>query len=272
MNSWADANVMADVYGSRANGIDWMGWQADLSALMYAVFDDPTSIPSPIAAAAYAFVDDDAYAAATYGSTQRALQTLENTFGPKKFRAAMKKYAETWAFKHPTGKDLFDTLSVELGQNLDWFFGPVFEHVGGMRLAVRTATCRKAHPPRGVFGDGATRKTTSETDAPETGTFVCEVVVTNTGTVHVPIEIELRFVDGSSQRVRWDDRGDETWKRITVERSSELSEVWLDPDREIALTSPMTMRYRLGFDGRAAMRAGAWVGAQTQTLMQMVGP
>lgn len=272
VNSWADANVMADVYGSRANGIDWMGWQADLSALMYAVFDDPTSIPSPIAAAAYAFVDDDAYAAATYGSTQRALQTLENTFGPKKFRAAMKKYAETWAFKHPTGKDLFDTLSVELGQNLDWFFGPVFEHVGGMRLAVRTATCRKAHPPRGVFGDGATRKTTSETDAPETGTFVCEVVVTNTGTVHVPIEIELRFVDGSSQRVRWDDRGDETWKRITVERSSELSEVWLDPDREIALTSPMTMRYRLGFDGRAAMRAGAWVGAQTQTLMQMVGP
>ena len=272
VNSWADANVMADVYGSRANGIDWMGWQADISALASAVIDDPGSVPSPIAAAAFAFVDESAYATATYGTTPRALQTLENTFGPKKFRAAMKKYAETWAFKHPTGKDLFDTLSAELGQNLDWFFGPVFEHVGGVRLAVRTATCRKAHPPRGVFGDGSTRKTTNETDAPETGTFTCEVVVTNTGTVHVPLEIELRFVDGSSQRVRWDDRGDESWKRITIERSSELSEVWLDPDREIALTSPMTMRYRLGFDGRAAMRAGAWVGAQTQTLMQLVGP
>lgn len=272
VNSYADANVMADVYGTRTNGVDWMGWQADLSALIYAVTDDPGSLPSPIASAAWAFVDEDAYGMATYFSTMRALQTLENTFGPKKLRAAMKKYAETWAFKHPTGKDLFDTLSAELGQDLDWFFGPVFQQVGGMRLAVRTAACRRAHPPRGVFGDGPTRKTFDKDTAKDTGTYVCEVVVTNTGTVHVPIDIELRYEDGSSQRVRWEDKTGETWKRIVVERSSQLAEVWLDPDREIALASPMTMRYRLVGDGRPALRAGAWVGAQTQTLMQLVGP
>ncbi len=272
VNSWADANVMADVYGSRTSGLDWMGWQADLAALMYAILDDPSSLPVPIATAASAFLDDDTYGTVTYASTQRALHTLENMFGPKKFRAAMKKYAETWAFKHPTGKDLFDTLSAELGQNLDWFFGPVFQEVGGLRLAIRTAACRRAHPPRGVFGDGASRKTTTVTDAPDTGTFVCEVVVTNTGTVHVPIDIELRFVDGTSQRLRWEDKGGETWKRFVVERSSELAEVWLDPDRDVVLQSPMTMRYRLVGDGRPSLRAAAWVGAQTQTLMQMVGP
>lgn len=272
VNSWADANVMVDVYGPRTSGVDWMGWQADISALMYAVVDDPASVPVPIATAAYAFVDEDAYGTATYMSTQRALQTLENMVGPKKFRAAMKRYAETWAFKHPTGKDLFETLSRELGQDLSWYFGPVFEDVGGLRLGIRTATCRRAHPARGVFGDGAARKTRSETDAPDTGTYVCEVVVTNTGTVHVPLDIELRFADGSSQRVVWDDRGHETWKRFVVERSSQLAEVWLDPDREIALVSPMTMRHRLTGDGRPALRAAAWIGAQTQTLMQIVGP
>ena len=272
VNSWANANVMAEVWGTRTNGLDWMGWQADLASLVYAVVDDPSDLPVPIATAASAFIDDDTYGMATYFSTQRALHTLENTFGPKKFRAAMKKYAETWAFKHPTGKDLFDTLSAELGQNLDWFFGPVFHEVGGLRLAIRTAACRRAHPPRGVFGDGASRKTTSADDARDTGTFVCEVVVTNTGTVHVPLDIELRFVDGTSQRVHWDDHGNETWKRFVIERSSELAEVWLDPDREIVLQSPMTMRYRLAGDGRASLRAAAWVGAQTQTLMQIVGP
>jgi uncharacterized protein with GYD domain len=272
VNSWADANVMADVYGTRTSGLDWMGWQADMSALIYAAFDDPSSLPVPIATAAAAFIDEESYGMVTYLSTQRALHTLEKTFGPKKFRAAMKKYAEKWAFKHPTGKDLFDTLSAELGQNLDWFFGPVFHQVGGMRFAIRTAACRRAHPPRGVFGDGPSRKTTTETDAPETGTYVCEVVVTNTGTVHMPINIELSFVDGTSQRVRWENRGDETWKRFVVERSSELAEVWLDPDREIVLQSPMTMRYRLVGDGRPSFRAAAWIGAQTQTLMQVVGP
>ncbi len=271
VNSWADANVMADVWGTQTSLLDWMGWQAELSALIYAAFEDPTSLPSPIASAAHAFVDEDAYGLATYLSTQRARHTLENTFGPKKFRAAMKKYAETWAFKHQTGKDLFDTLSAELGQNLDWFFGPVFEQVGGIRLAVRTAACRKAHPPRGVFCDGAARKSIGEVDAKDTGTFVCEVVVTNLGTVHMPIDIELRFADGSSQPVRWEDRG-ESWKRIVVERSSELVEVSLDPDREIVLGPRMPMRYRLAGDGRAALRGAAWVGAQTQTLMQIVGP
>jgi hypothetical protein len=269
INTYTNARVMSEVYGTRTNGIDWMGWQADLSALLDAYSEDPGSVPTPIASAAQAFVDEDAYSTATYLSTMRAMRTLENMFGPKKLQAAMKKYAQTWAFKHPTGKDLFDTLSTELGQNLDWFFGPVFQQVGGVRFGIRTATCRKAHPARGVFGDGAARKTV---DSKDTGTYVCEVVVTNTGAVHVPLDIELRYEDGSSQRVHWDDKGSESWKRFVVERSSQLAEVWLDPDREIALAAPMTMRYRLAADGAPSMRAGAWVAAQTQTLMQLVGP
>ncbi len=273
VNAWADANVMADAWGTRTSGVDWMGWQADLSALIYAYVEDPTTLPQPIATAAAAFVDDMAYGLTQYVSTQRALHTLENMFGPKKFRAAMKAYAEKWAFKHPTGKDLFDTLSAELGENLDWFFGPVFHQIGGLRLAIRTAACRISHPPRGVFGDGAARKTTTESDAPDSkSTYVCEVVVTNTGTIHVPFAIELRFADGSTQRVRWDDKGGETWKRFLVERTSPLTEVWLDPDRDLALASHMHMRYRLAGDGRPALRAAAWIGAHAQTLMQVVGP
>jgi hypothetical protein len=141
-----------------------------------------------------------------------------------------------------------------------------------MRLGIRTAACRIAHPARGVFFDGAQRKTVSATDAPDTGTYVCEVVVTNTGRVHIPLVIELRFADGSTQRVRWEDHGDESWKRFVVERSSKLAEVLLDPDHEIALAAPMTMRYRLDGDGTPSLRAAAWIGAQTQTLMQIVGP
>lgn len=272
VNDWADANVMAELYGPRRSALDWMGWQAEITALVSALATDPASIPSPIATAAHAFVDPRAYAEQTYTTTARALATLEQTVGPQRFAAAIKVYARTWAFEHPTGSDLFEVLSRELGQDLTWFFGPVFHQVGGMRLGVRTAACRLAHPPRGVFGAGTARQLKTEAEAPATGSYTCEVVVTNTGTMHVPLDIELKFRDGSTQRVHWDDRGQDHWERFVIERSTPLAEVWLDPDNKLALASPMLHHVRVDGDGSASLRAAAWLGHVTQSLMQIVGP
>ena len=135
-----------------------------------------------------------------------------------------------------------------------------------------TASCKRAHPPRGVFGEGTARKTVTANEAPNTGSYRCEVVVTNTSVWHAPVDIELKFEDGSSQRVRWDDRGTSGhWERFVVERSSQLTEVILDPDGKLALDSPTAHHYRLVGDGSAALRAGAWFGSMSQTLMQIVG-
>jgi hypothetical protein len=273
VNEWADARVMAEIYGERTSAIDWMDWQVGTSALRRAAAGDTGDIPSPIATSAYVFVDSSAYFEQTYSSTARALTTLENIVGRQRFAAAMKAYANAFAFKHPTGRDLFATLGTELGQDLTWFFGPAFHEVGRIDLALRRAECRAAHEPRGVFGDGAARKTVTETEAPDLETWTCEVVVQNTGTIHVPVEIELKFADGSTHRLPpWDDRGSGTWHRYVFERSSRLVEVWLDPEGKIALANPTRLHYRLDGDGSAALRAGAWFGALSQFLMQIVGP
>lgn len=272
VNAWADGKVMDAMYGARSSAVDWGGWQAPVNALIRAVSEDPESVPSPLASAAFAFVDSDAYAGTTYNTAERALTTLEQTVGPTKFAEAMKAYAQAWAFKHPTGRDLFDTLTAKLGEDLSYFVGPVWQSVGGMKLGIRTAACRKAHAPRGVFGEGGTRKVVTKDDAEETGTYLCEVVVTNTGTMHAPVEIELRFADDSTQRLRWDDKGTGAWERFVVERSTPLTEVWIDPDNKLALASPMEHHYRLAGDGAASLRAAAWFASFTQTLMQMVGP
>jgi hypothetical protein len=270
VNEWADGRVMAELYGQRTSLVDWMGWQADMGAVMRAIASDDN--PSPIAAAAYAFVDNRAYGEATYSQTSRALATLEHTVGPQRFAAAMKAYAKAYAFRHPTGRELFDTLASELGQDLTWFFAPVFHEVGGLEFALRSAECRPVHAVRGVFGEGNARKTVSEVDAPDTTTWRCEVVVQNTGAIHVPVDLELRFADGSSKVLRWDDRGAGSWERFVIERSSRLVEVRLDPENKIALDNPTTHARRLDGDGAASLRAGAWVGALTQTVLQIVGP
>jgi hypothetical protein len=272
VNEWADAHVMNDLYGPRTSGIDAFGFQAEIVALRDVLSDDPSALPQPIATAAYAFVDSDAYAMTTYVYTMRAMLTLEHVVGSAKFLAAMKTYAKSWAFKHPTGRDLFASLSQGLEQDLGWYINPVFQQVGGMRLAIRSSACRQAHGIRGVQGDGAGKKTVTETEAPDTGTWVCEVVVENTGVVHVPVDVELRFADESTQRLHWDDRGAGTWERFTVEHSTKLVTVKLDPDGKLLLDSPLAHSYRLEGEGAASLRAGARIASWTQTLMQLAGP
>jgi len=272
VNEWADAHVMAELYGPRSSMIDWLGWQAEAGALERAIDAGATRVPSPIATAAYVFVDNQGYGEQTCAATARALTTLERTVGSQRFAAAMKTYAKAFAFRHPTGRDLFATLGSELGQDLTWFFGPAFHDVGGLELELRDVTCRPAHDPRGMFGTGSAMKTTTEREAPTTGSWTCEIVVQNTGTVHVPVDIELRFADGSSKQLRWDDRGTGNWERFVVERSSRLVEVWLDPEGKIALDNPTSHHYRIASDPAASLRAGAWFGSFTQTLLQIVGP
>jgi hypothetical protein len=272
VNQWADAHVMAEIYGPRASLIDWMGWQAETGAYERAYNAGAARVPSPIATAAYAFVDHRGYTEQTYAQTARALTTLERTVGSQRFAAAMKVYAKKFAFHHPTGRDLFATLGSELDQDLTWFFGPAFHDVGGLELALRDVKCRPAHEPRGVFGAGSAMKTKPERETRATGSWTCEIVVQNTGTVHVPVEIELRFANGSSKQLRWDDRGTGNWERFVVERSSQLVEVWLDPEGKIALDNPTSHHYRIAGDGAASLRAGAWFGSFTQTLLQIVGP
>jgi hypothetical protein len=261
------------MYGPRKSGVDWLGWQAEAGALATAaVADDPQDVPAPIATSARAFVDDDAYATQTYYTAARALFTLEGITGSAKFLAAMKAYSHAFAFKHPTARDLYATLEQELGQDLGWFFEPVFQRVGGIELSVRQADCALAHGPRGVFGDDKAHKTKGETEEPTTGTYVCTVVIQNTGVVHVPVEIEISFADGSSQRVLWDDHESASWQKFVIERSSPIVRVRIDPDSKIALANPVTHDVRVDGDRSATLRAGARIGWWAQTLMQLMGP
>ena len=272
VNEWADGKVMNELYGARGSMLDWNGWQAEIYALRRAISADPASLPSPIAAASYAFADSATYGEATYASTMRALRTLELTYGSAKFAAAMKTYAHTWAWKHPTGRDLFDSLGAGLDTDLTWFFGPVFHDVGGLQLAVRSHDCRPHHRPRGVFGEGSNRKVVTEIEEPDTGAWSCEVIVQNTGALHMPVDIALRFADGSELRYVWDDRGRDTWNKKAFERSSKLTDVILDPDNKLQLDQPLLHHLRVEGDGAAALRAGSWFGTLTHTLMQVVGP
>jgi hypothetical protein len=149
VNEWADALVMASLYGEKQSAIDWDGWKAEDLRLRRAIDPDLGALPSAIASTAATFPDSAAYASATYTKTAVALRTLAQAVidhEQPRFVAAMRRYATDWAFRHPTGADLWASLEATLGEDLDWFVQPAFQHPGGVDFAVRTAEL-PAQPP-----------------------------------------------------------------------------------------------------------------------------
>jgi hypothetical protein len=271
VNEWADGVVMARLYGERQSALSWMGWRAESFRLRRALEGDLSRVPSPIATAAYAFVDFDGYASVTYARTSHALRTLEHLVGRDRFAAAMKSYTQAWAFKHPTGNDFFTAIQDSVGEDLSWFWRPAFYDTGSVDFAVRSAGCRPARAPRGVFGEGPARKI--ERGGGEGHGLTCEVVVVNLGVVPVPVDIELRFADASRHTERWDARDGSRWHRVSLARSSPLVEVEIDPDATVLLAGNLLDDHiRLEPDKRASWRASARVTFWTQGVMQAVAP
>jgi hypothetical protein len=63
-----------------------------------------------------------AYGFQTYAKTPLMLSMLGGIVGDEAVIKAMKEYAKTWSFKHPSPWDYVNFMNNALGQNLDWFW------------------------------------------------------------------------------------------------------------------------------------------------------
>ncbi len=272
VNEYADSVVMEAIYGEGASMIDWGGFRADAIPISVAARGSLRGIPAPIATMSYEFPDRSSYAAATYTKTAAVLRTLENIIGREAFRAAFRVYTQRFAFRHPTGEDLFATLENALGRDLRWYLDPAFHGVGAVEFDVRSIRCRRVHEPRGVFGRGDDKKTVSPDDAPDRDEWMCDVLVVNHGLLGVPVDVEIEFGDGTSLRQRWDFEPGKSWRHIREKHDAKVTRVIVDPDRQILVNEELSARdVRTESDGSASRRAGARVQFWTQTAMQVFG-
>ncbi|MBP6732942.1 MAG: hypothetical protein KA149_12830, partial [Chitinophagales bacterium] len=62
------------------------------------------------------------YGISVYGKSMLIFDYLEAYLGTEKFDAVMKKYFETWKYKHPQSEDVRLLFETETGKDLSWFF------------------------------------------------------------------------------------------------------------------------------------------------------
>ena len=142
------------------------------------------------------------------------------------------------------------------------------------------STSHKKHPPRGVIGDGETRKHVETKQAPDDDkTWISEVTVLNTGSV--PARVNVRFVmeDGSERREPWTwastdapGAGSWKWKHFVIEAPSPVVEVEIDPEARVVLeTERLDNALRAVGDSAASWRAAGRTSFWQQTILQLVG-
>jgi Peptidase family M1 domain len=115
-----------------------------------------------------------AYGNNAYGKPSLGYLAVKDLLGDDVFRRALHAYMERWHGKHPLPWDFFNTFNDVSGRDLNWFWNSWFFSNHYIDLAVGTVTST---------GGGY------------------QVVLNNVGGMPAPVNLVLRFADGSSQTV-----------------------------------------------------------------------
>jgi len=163
-----------------------------------------------------------------YGKPAAGLVILrEQVLGPTLFDQAFGEYSRRWAFKHPQPADFFRSMDDGGGELLNWFWRGWFYTTYANDQAV---TGVEAQPADSLIGTSARGKN------------YYRISLENRGGLVMPVQLEIAFDDGTSQRVRL---GADVWRcnekqyiygfftdKIIVRVVADPDEVLADVNRE----------------------------------------
>ncbi len=115
-----------------------------------------------------------AYGENAYGKAALGYLAMKDLLGDATFRECLHAYMDRWHGKHPTPWDFFYTFDDVAGQQLDWFWSNWYFGAGYIDLAVRDVR---------QSSSGYTVK------------------LDNIGGMDAPVDLVLRFTDGTIRRV-----------------------------------------------------------------------
>lgn len=184
------------------------------------------------------------YGTFSYNKPALMMLTLENHVGSDKMKEIMREYFRRFKFKHPTTRDFIETFNDVIGQDYNWFFDQVIYGTDALDYAVeKIVNTRKSGKQNGVFGDPImysdtthTQYSINESSSSLDSTnikYTSKVILSREGEVVFPVEILIKFSDGSELTENWD--GQERYKVLNYENDARVISAQVDPERKIWL-------------------------------------
>jgi len=172
----------------------------------------------PIARYAYQFVSEHSYGGVTYGKTTCALLTLEGLIGEDRMQRALRTWFQRYRFTHPSGAEFLRTIEEISGRDLGWYFNQAIYGTEVLDYEVSSA----ASWPANWYDESK-----------PAANYHSEVVVHRKGEFIFPVEVEIKFDDGSRVREHWD--GKDRWTRFSYDKKARLVSAEVDPDHKVWL-------------------------------------
>ena len=146
----------------------------------------------------------------------------DEILGHERFDRAFVEYTRAWAFRHPSPSDFFRVMESSAGEDLGWFWRGWFQHNWQLDLAV-TAIHQVGEGPE------PQRRRAGPPDRR------ASVTVANLDQLVMPSTLEVRYADGSQQRIRLPV---ETWQRhrrfdVVVDSDKRIVAATIDPDQRL---------------------------------------
>jgi hypothetical protein len=259
INSYVEGKIMDTAHGP-ASYVDLFGVHLDsvtLQRLRYLA----AAQHDPMTRYAWQFLDRSSYSAVTYSKTALVLDTLDRYLGSDRLRAALAVYFDRWRFRHPRGDDFLATVGQSVGEDLSWYFDQVLSNTGLLDYAVTQVTAEDAAEFSGyVFRDGRVgEEVTPPPDRQKR--YHNEVVVERLGTVHMPVNVQIVFDDGTVTNEHWDGR--DRWRRFEFTGNQRVEWAVVDPNRTMPLDFNRLNNSRMRESGtrgivRLTTRWGFW--------------
>ena len=179
------------------------------------------------------------HVATTYFKTALWLHTLERHLGWERLQPAMQRYFTQWRFGHPRPADFFAALNAGTGEDLGWFIQQVYRTTAVFDYAVDTLSSEPVRtqgvrPARLADAPVAIDRTADG--------YRTTLVVRRLGDGVFPVDVRVRFADGSEVRERWDGRG--AWQLFQYDRPARAVSAEVDPDRVLLLDVARTNNSR----------------------------
>ena len=297
-NSYSTGKVREKVYG------EWMLEAFGLRIGGLELSRMPNSVErmfDRIRTPAWGFSSGGNYGFNSYNRTELTLRTLEALIGPQTLARAMRTYHERFRFKHPSSDDFYAVVSEVAGRDLSSFFAQTTERPGILDDEVSLVTSEPVDEPRGVFGEGAARKSVTKKEAAEKDeqakaankrAWRTTVVVRRRGEVVLPTSLRLDYDGGEAETLpllELDPQGGveptalasttpkgEPWrgrfKRVELVGARKLLRATIDPEDRLKIdVNRLNNSRRAEPDGRAATRWGARLVFWLQQLIALAG-
>ncbi|HEX9007376.1 MAG TPA: M1 family metallopeptidase [Bacteroidota bacterium] len=237
-----EGRVMNATYGSTTSYVDLLGFHFGdfaFNRMAYTTMADPRA--APIAGFEWQSPRREVFTL-TYNKTAVMLQTLQGLLGDAAMDSVMATYFRRWRFRHPSGRDFIAVvnevvprlLGEKFGKEMNWFFDQVLYGTGVCDYEATSIRVRPAGGREGEAGADSGAAARAGSDGGDSSrAYLSEIRVSRLGDVWLPVEVQVRFSDGSQVTEQWD--GKDAVKIFRYTRQARAVRAAVDPERKLLL-------------------------------------